>query len=42
VLAEIHARTEEQATDAARDVLAAYELTDAAPHERHVLLEVID
>ena len=42
VLAEIHARTEEQATDAARDVLAAYELTDTAPHERHVLLEVID
>jgi len=42
VLAEIHARTEEQADAAAVAVLAAYEVTDAAPHERHVLLEVVD
>jgi thymidine phosphorylase len=42
VLAEIHARSEEQVDEAAREVLAAYELTDEAPHERHVLLEVVD
>jgi pyrimidine-nucleoside phosphorylase len=42
VLAEIHARTDEQAAEAVQDVLAAYELTDTAPHERHVLLEVVD
>ncbi|HST15150.1 MAG TPA: thymidine phosphorylase [Gaiellaceae bacterium] len=42
VLAEIHARTEEQADVAAREVLAAYDLTDTPPHERHVLLEVVD
>jgi pyrimidine-nucleoside phosphorylase len=42
VLAEVHARTDDQATEAVRDVLAAYELTDAPPHERHVLLEVVD
>jgi pyrimidine-nucleoside phosphorylase len=42
MLAEIHARTEEQVDEAAREVLAAYELSDDAPHERHVLLEVVD
>jgi pyrimidine-nucleoside phosphorylase len=42
VLAEIHARTEEQVDVATQEVLAAYELTDVAPHERHVLLEVVD
>ena len=42
VLAEIHARTDEQAQAAEREVLAAYELADTAPHERHVLLEVVD
>jgi pyrimidine-nucleoside phosphorylase len=42
VLAEIHARTEEQADAAIQEVLAAYELADTAPHERHVLLEVVD
>jgi len=41
-LAEIHARTDEQADVASREVLAAYELADTAPHERHVLLEVVD
>jgi pyrimidine-nucleoside phosphorylase len=41
-LAEVHARTEEQADDAAREVLAAYELAGTAPRERHVLLEVVD
>jgi pyrimidine-nucleoside phosphorylase len=42
VLAEVHARTDAQADEAASDVLAAYQLADTAPHERHVLLEVID
>ena len=42
VLAEVHARTDEQATEAVQNVLAAYALTDTAPHERHVLLEVVD
>jgi pyrimidine-nucleoside phosphorylase len=42
VLAEVHARTEEQAGVAVREVLAAYELSDTAPHERRVLLEVVD
>jgi pyrimidine-nucleoside phosphorylase len=42
VLAEIHARTDEQADVAVGEVLAAYELADTAPHERHVLLEVVD
>ena len=40
-LAEVHARTEEDATAAGQEVLAAYELADEAPHERHVLLEVV-
>jgi pyrimidine-nucleoside phosphorylase len=42
VLAEVHARTDTQADEAATDVLAAYQLADTAPHERHVLLEVVD
>jgi pyrimidine-nucleoside phosphorylase len=42
VLAEVHARTEEQADEAVREVRAAYGLSDTPPHERHVLLEVVD
>jgi pyrimidine-nucleoside phosphorylase len=42
MLAEVHARTEKDAEIAAGEVLAAYELADTAPHERHVLLEVVD
>jgi pyrimidine-nucleoside phosphorylase len=42
LLAEVHARTDEQADAAQHEVLAAYELADEAPHERHVLLEVVD
>jgi pyrimidine-nucleoside phosphorylase len=42
VLAEVHARTEKDAEIATGEVLAAYQLTDTAPHERHVLLEVVD
>jgi pyrimidine-nucleoside phosphorylase len=41
VLAEVHARTEAAADEAARDVLAAYELGDEPPSERRVLLEVL-
>jgi pyrimidine-nucleoside phosphorylase len=41
VLAVVHARTETQADEAARDVLAAYELADSEPVERPVLLEVV-
>ena len=41
VLAEVHARTDEQADVAEREILAAYELTATAPRERHVLLEVV-
>jgi thymidine phosphorylase len=41
VLAVVHARTETQADEAARDVLAAYELADDEPEERPVLLEVV-
>ena len=40
-LAEIHARTDEQADEAAHDVLAAYVLAGEAPAERTVLLEVV-
>ncbi len=42
VLAEVHARTDEGADTAVREVLAAYEITDEAPRERPVLLEVVD
>jgi pyrimidine-nucleoside phosphorylase len=41
-LAEIHARTEDEARFGAGEVLAAYELSDVAPPERPVLLEVVD
>jgi pyrimidine-nucleoside phosphorylase len=41
-LAEVHARSEESASEAARDVLAAYELGDEAPQEHGVLLDVLD
>jgi pyrimidine-nucleoside phosphorylase len=40
-LAEIHARTEDEAEQGAREVLAAYELSDVAPAKRPVLLEVV-
>ena len=42
LLAEVHARTADQADAAQQEVLAAYEVGDEAPHERHVLLEVVD
>jgi thymidine phosphorylase len=41
VLANVHARTDEQAEEAIREVLAAYDLADEAPAERSVLLEVV-
>ncbi len=40
-LAVVHARTEAQADEAVRDVLAAYELAPEPPEERPVLLEVV-
>jgi pyrimidine-nucleoside phosphorylase len=40
-LAEVHARTEADASVAAVEVLAAYELGPVAPAERSVLLEVV-
>jgi pyrimidine-nucleoside phosphorylase len=40
-LAEVHARDDEAASEAAHRVLAAYELGDHAPDERPVLLEVV-
>jgi pyrimidine-nucleoside phosphorylase len=41
-LAEVHARTDADAEVGLREVLAAYEISDAAPAERPVLLEVVD
>ncbi|HVC87121.1 MAG TPA: thymidine phosphorylase [Gaiellaceae bacterium] len=41
VLAVVHARTETQAAEAVRDVLAAYELADGPPAKRPVLLETV-
>jgi pyrimidine-nucleoside phosphorylase len=41
-LAVVHARTQQQADEAAREVLAAYRLADEPPEERSVLLEVVD
>jgi pyrimidine-nucleoside phosphorylase len=41
VLAEVHARSETSADEAARDVLAAYDLGSEPPAERPVLLEVV-
>jgi pyrimidine-nucleoside phosphorylase len=40
-VAEIHARDEASAAEAARDVLAAYELGDDAPAARPIVLETI-
>jgi pyrimidine-nucleoside phosphorylase len=40
-VARIHARSDEQARTAAAEVLAAYELSDAEPKPRPVLLDVI-
>ena len=40
-LADVHARTEDDASAAAAEVLAAYELGPVAPPERPVLLSVI-
>jgi thymidine phosphorylase len=40
-LAEIHARDEEGAASAADEVLAAYEVGDAAPPPRSVILGVM-
>jgi len=41
LLAEIHARDEEQARTAAAEVLSAYELAEAPPDERPLLLDVV-
>ena len=41
LLAEVHARDEPAAREAARDVLAAYELGGDAPRERGIVLDVI-
>jgi pyrimidine-nucleoside phosphorylase len=41
VLAEVHARDEPSAAEAAAEVLAAYELADEQPAPRPVLLEVV-
>ncbi len=41
VLAVVHARDEASADEAARDVLAAYELGDATSRERSILLDVV-
>ena len=41
VLAEIHARTESTAAEAAAEVLSAYELGAEPPPHRAVLLEVV-
>jgi pyrimidine-nucleoside phosphorylase len=40
-LAEVHARSDSEADFGTREVLAAYELSDVAPEERPVLLEVV-
>jgi pyrimidine-nucleoside phosphorylase len=40
-LADVHARTEAQADEAVRDVLAAYGLADDPPVDRPLLLEVV-
>jgi pyrimidine-nucleoside phosphorylase len=40
-LAEIHARSEEAATEARRELGGAYELADAPPRERPVVLDVL-
>jgi len=40
-LAEIHARSDEAADVALREVLSAYEIQDVPPAKRPVLLEVV-
>jgi pyrimidine-nucleoside phosphorylase len=40
-LAEVHARDEQSAAEAAAEVLAAYELADAPPRARPIVLETI-
>ncbi|HWX10024.1 MAG TPA: hypothetical protein VNY33_08595, partial [Gaiellaceae bacterium] len=40
-LAEIHARDEQTATEAAADVLAAYELGDEPPRPRPIVLDTL-
>ena len=40
-LAEIHARDEASAAEAAADVLAAYELGDEPPRPRSIVLDTI-
>ena len=40
-LAEVHARDEESAAEAAAEVLPAYELADASPPSRPIVLEVV-
>jgi pyrimidine-nucleoside phosphorylase len=40
-LADVHARTDAAADEAAREVLGAYELADESPPERPVLLEIV-
>jgi pyrimidine-nucleoside phosphorylase len=40
-LADVHARTDAEAEVAAREVLAAYEISDVPPDERPVLLDVV-
>ena len=41
ILAEVHARDDTAAREAARDVFAAYELGAKAPHARGIVLDVI-
>ena len=41
VLAEVHARDEASAREAAAEVLAAYEIAEEAPPERSILLDVV-
>jgi pyrimidine-nucleoside phosphorylase len=41
-LAVVHARTDESAAEAAREVLAAYRVADGEPPAHDVLLEVVD
>ncbi len=41
LLAEVHARDERAADEAAAAVLAAYELADTAPPARPIVLEVL-
>jgi thymidine phosphorylase len=40
-LAELHVRTDETATLAAQELLAAYEFADEPPPERPVILDVL-